>query len=220
MQTPHHLSVLNHTYENGQMCNWSETRMSVTMIKALNWINDPLTDTSFNLEAKRDKRFQQLMAVRYPVNKAPAGAYVDSRAEIRDQITVWPFKFFHGPGLFNTNVPVIRLAEILLTRSILRFNMGNFSGAADDLNTVRKRSWDESIGGVYQPITTNNITAEMIHLERMVEMFNEPDRIEYLRSLKVDIPAGDRENTSVEPYTSERFVWAVPVEESIYNENL
>ncbi|WP_169513368.1 RagB/SusD family nutrient uptake outer membrane protein [Flexithrix dorotheae] len=219
LSTPHHLSVLNHTYENNTMCNWSETRMSITAIRALNWMDNPKNDTTINQTAWRDKRFTQLMAVRYPKSLAKPGQQFDSRGEIQNETTIWPFKFYRGPGLFNTNVPLIRLAEIYLTRSILRFNKGDLAGAAQDFNMVRKRAWDESVAGPYEEISAGNLTAEMIHNERLIEMFNEADRVEYLRALKMDIPNGDR-GAGSEPYTSDAFIWAIPVDEKIYNENL
>lgn len=40
-------------------------------------------------------------------------------------------------------IPQIRLAEMYLTRALLRFESGNAQGAADDLNAVRRRAWDE-----------------------------------------------------------------------------
>lgn len=220
LPAPHHLSVLNHTYENGNMCDWAETRMSLSMIKKLNWMNDPKNDTTINMEAKRDKRFQQLMAVRYPEKKAKPGQAVDSRPEIKNETTIWPYKYFRNANSFYTNVPIIRLAEIHLTRSVLRFRKGDKNGAATDLNVVRKRAWDEKVGGPFQPVSSAQITEDMIHTERMVEMFNEPDRVDYLRALRMDIPAGDRPNTQSEPYNSKRFVWAIPVEETIYNQNI
>ena len=220
LPAPHHLSVLNHTYENGNICDWAETRMSIAALEKLNWIDDPKNDTTFNIEALRDKRFQQLMAVRYPKNMAQEHQWTDNRPEIENETTVWPYKYYRNASSFYTNVPIIRLAEIVLTRSILRFKIGNKAGAAEDLNLVRRRAWDESIGGSFQPISSNEITEDMIHTERMVEMFNEPDRVEYFRALKMDVPPGDRENTISEPYNSKRFVWDIPIEERIYNENI
>jgi len=219
LPAPHHLSVLNHTYENGSMSDWAETRMSTTLLQKLNWLDDPETDFTFSEEAQRDKRFQQLMAIRYPESIAQEGQSVDRRSEISDQISLWPHKYYRNGDSFYTNVPLIRLAEILLTRSILRFQSGDIAGASQDLEVVRRRAWDETIMP-YSPIPTGELTADMIHTERMVEMFNEPDRIEYLRALKIDIPPGDRENMGPEPYTSTRFVWAIPVEESILNDNI
>ena len=212
---PNHLSVLNATW-NGEQCQWNETRMGLSTIKRLGWMTDPLTDTTINLAAKRDKRFQQLIKVRYPASKAQEGQETDGRAEISNITTIWPFKYYRGPGQDFTNVPMIRLAEIYLTRSIIRFNRGDKGGAADDLNMVRRRAWDEVIGGAYVEVTAVTITAQMIHDERLIEMFNEADRLNYLRGLKVDVPQGER-GAGSDPYTSEKFIWRIPQSETLYN---
>ncbi|GJM64468.1 RagB/SusD family nutrient uptake outer membrane protein [Persicobacter diffluens] len=215
--TPHHLSVLNHTYTNERdICAWAETRMSESMMRQLDWMQDPMTETDFSIKAKADKRFQQLMAVRYPEGKAPEGGVVDGRKEISDRMSLWPYKYFRSPDNLNTNVPMIRLAEVYLTRSIIRFMENDKQGATDDLNMVKQRAWDETVGGPFVPVTASEITAEMIHLERVIEMFNEADRIEYLRALKMDIPAGDRENTAPLSFDDGKLVWAIPAEEWIY----
>ncbi|MEN1783619.1 MAG: RagB/SusD family nutrient uptake outer membrane protein [Bacteroidota bacterium] len=217
-QGPHHLSVLNNTYENGRLCEWAETRMSKTLLDKLGWIDD-LSTTQFNDAALRDKRFQQVMEYRNPSGVTPNRDGRDPRREISGETTVWPFKYFRNGDSFYTNVPLVRLAEIYLTRSILRFKSGNIGGAAEDLEMVRRRAWDESVMP-YEPISSGQLTEDDIHTERMVEMFNEPDRIEYLRALKMDIPPGDREAASPEPYTSEKFIWAIPVAESSFNNNI
>jgi len=218
LPTPQHLSVVNNTWEN-KLCNWSETRMGESTIIRLGWMNNPLTDTTFNLSARTDKRFEQLYAVRYPEQLAKPGQNKDNRAQIKNITTLWNNKYYRGTGLMNTNVPLIRLAEVYLTRSICRLMSGDTEGAAADLNVVRKRAWDVRVGGTYPEVTASTITNQMINDERMIELFNEGDRIDYLRGLKVDIPKGER-GAGTDPYTSEDFVWAIPVRETLYNEGL
>jgi starch-binding outer membrane protein, SusD/RagB family len=215
LPAPNHLSVLNHTWD-GKQCNWPETRMAEGTIRRLGWMNDPQRDTAINLAAKRDKRFTQLLVVRYPVGRAKSNQTSDNRNEIKSFTTIWCNKYFRGANQMNTNVPLIRLAEVYLTRSICRFLAGERSGAADDLNVVRKRAWDTSAAGPYVPISAAQISAEIIHEERLIELWNEGDRIDYLRGLKVDIPRGER-GPGVDPYTHESFVWAMPVRETLYN---
>ena len=55
--------------------------------------------------------------------------------------------------------------------------------------------------------------------QQLIELFCESDRIDYLRGLKIDIPKGER-GEGTDPYTSEDFVWDIPVREQLYNENL
>ena len=218
MPAPQHLSVLNNTWSNS-LCNWTETRMGEGTIKRLGWMNNPVNDTTFNVAARRDKRFQQLCAVRYPVNLAKPGQETDNRSEIKNITTIWCNKFYRGSGQMNTNVPLIRLAEIYLTRSICRFMAGDKSGAAADLNFVRKRAWDVNVGGAYTDITSSNISEQMIDDERVIELFNEGDRLNYLRSLKKDIPKGER-GPGTDPYTSSDFIWAIPASETLYDKGL
>ena len=218
LPSPQHLSPLNDTWEN-HLCSWSEVHLAESVIKRLGWMNDPVNDTTINLAARKDKRFQQLFALRYPKALAKPGQDVDNRTQIKNITTIWNNKFYRGTGLMNTNVPLIRLAEVYLTRSICRFLAGDKGGAAADLNVVRKRAWDTRIGGAYPAITASTITDQMINDERLLELFNEGDRIDYLRGLKKDIPKGER-GAGTDPYTSEDFVWAIPVREILYNEGL
>lgn len=218
-QAPLHLTVLCANAGPWGKCGWNENRMAKGTVVRLGWMNDPDNDTTINQAAYRDKRFQQLFAVRYPASKAKTGQETDSRNEIKELTTIWANKYFRGPGQFNTNLPLIRLAEVYLTRAILRFKANDKAGAASDLNVVRQRAWDTSIGGAYVPVTSGSITEQMINDERVIEFFGEPDRIDYLRAMKMDIPKGERGN-GVDPYTSEDFVWAIPSKELLYNESL
>lgn len=213
---PSHLSVLNHTW-NGKKCRWNETRMGNKTIQRLGWMDNPQQNTALKVAALRDKRFQQLMIVRYPKSSATPIQESDDRPEVAEKTSIWPAKYYRGPGGDYTNVPLLRLAEVYLTRSIIKFMNGNKAEAADDLNIVRKRAWDVQLGGPYLPISAADITAEMIHDERVVELFNEADRINYLRGLKLNIPEGERGN-GTDPYTSKKFIWSIPESETLYND--
>ncbi len=250
-----HLSVLNATWD-GRPCSWPETRMAGKTMQNLGWKDNPgaVNDTIFNMEALSDKRFQQLMLVRYPVDimldileengykhnfnldndnefsqfeneiavmnmELGTNYQIDNRDEIKSIATLWPWKYYRGPSEAFTNVPLLRLAEVYLTRSIIRYNKGNLQGAANDLNIVKERSWDEQVASsAYVPVTAGQVTAEMIHNERLIELWNEGDRLNYLRGLKVNVPQGERGDGS-DPYTSEIFIYPVPLSEILYNEN-
>ena len=218
-----------------------EMFMGRSTVKRLGWMDNPVTlDTTINLKAKADKRFQQLFRVRYPKSTLLPGQIYDRQnpEPTVNRTTIWTYKYWRGPKVKETNIPIIRLAEVYLTRSICRFRAGDNGGAAADLNVVRKRAWDTNVGGPYVDITSGEITEQMINDERLIEMFGENDRIDYLRRLKVDIPKGERYQPPIndgapepdqrfgqgspdpDPYTSENFVWAIPVEEYLYNESL
>ena len=213
---PSHLSVLNATW-NGNKCRWNETRMALPTVKRLGWMTSPETDTTINAAARRDKRFQQLTRVRYPVSQARPVQETDDRPELAGLTSIWPFKYYRGPNEDFTNLPLLRLAEVYLTRSVINFRAGNTAAAAADLNTVRRRAWDESVGGPYEEISAAALTEQAINDERLIELFNEADRVNYLRALKVDIPRGER-GPGTDPYTSEKFVWTIPDSETLYNE--
>lgn len=218
LPAPNHLSVLNYTWSGGPT-GWVETYMAFKTVRRFGWMNDPFNDTTINLVAKVDKRFTQLMKIRLPNAKPRTGVVSEQRASIKNYTTIWTNKYYRGPSGMSTNVPVIRLAEVYLTRSVLRFRAGDRSGAASDLNVVRQRAWDAAIGGQYQPVTGTDITEQMIDDERLIEMFNEADRVDYLRALKKDISLGDR-GEGADPYTSENFVWAIPAIELNFNDAL
>jgi len=206
---PARLTFFGHSAPWGGQVNWNIAVMGDKTVQRLGWMDDPVNDTTINLTAKADKRFQQLYAVRYPADLAQEGQATDPRDLLSGKTTVWTDKYFRGPKLSLTNVPKIRLAEMYLSRAVLRLRAGNKDGAAADLNVVRQRAWDESIGGAFVPVTASEITEQMINDERIREMFGEADRLDYLRSLKVDVPNGERDAGST-PYTSEDFVWKIP----------
>ncbi|MBX2922796.1 MAG: RagB/SusD family nutrient uptake outer membrane protein [Chitinophagaceae bacterium] len=212
---PYNLTVLNSSAADWGQCGWVEPRMANVTIKRLGWMDDPATNTGIKPAALSDKRFTQLMSVRYPESDTNPDHEHDSRPEIKDKTTIWNNKYYRGDKGFNSNLPVIRLAEMYLTRAACRFKGNNAEGAASDLNVVKKRAWDASVGGAFVPVTADQITQQMIDDDRLIEMFNEPDRIAYLRGLKVDIGPGDR-NVAVEPYTSNKFIWVRPPSESLY----
>jgi hypothetical protein len=54
--------------------------------------------------------------------------------------------------------------------------------------------------------------------ERIIELFCEGDRINYLRGLKTDIPPGEREGGFI-PFNSPKLVWLVPLREKDLNNN-
>ncbi len=218
-----HATCFSHLFLAGP-CGWVATHMDYATLNRIGWMNSAKTDTTINIAARRDKRFQQLFFVReaanVPIDQRIASRYYETRVNMTWRSLV-ANKYFRGPGVGYTNVPQIRLAEMYLTRAICLFKAGDKSGAAKDLNIVRKRAWDSRVAGVSYEESTNyvtaaNITEQMIGDERLIEMFCEGDRIDYLRGLKVDIANGERGPGTV-PYTDKGFVWPVPVVEKDLN---
>jgi hypothetical protein len=218
-----HATTFNHMF-GPEPCSWTATHMDYGTLKRIGWMDDAKHDTTFNIAARRDKRFQQVLFVREPANILESdrieGRYYETRINLTWR-TVVANKLHRGPETFYTNVPQIRLAEMYLTRAICAFKAGDKQAAASDLNVVRKRAWDESVAGQsYESsadyVTAGNITEQMISDERLIELFCEGDRIDYLRGLKIDVPPGEREGGPV-PYTSKKFVWPIPVKEKDLN---
>jgi hypothetical protein len=107
------------------------------------------------------------------------------------------------------------LAEVYLTRSIIRYNNNDKVGAASDLNVVRNRAGLVSINA-------NAITADMIHNERIKEMATENgDRTYYLIGLQLPIGIGDRNPSDFSPVMPPyaEYYWQVPVVEQNQNQS-
>jgi hypothetical protein len=220
-----HAALFNHS-AGGSPVGWSAFHMDYGTLNRIGWMNDAQHDTTINLAARRDKRFQQLIYVREPYgvpeeDRIP-GKYYETRSHLTYR-TVVADKLNRGPEKGYTNYPQIRLAEMYLTRAICAFKAGDKQAAANDLNVVRKRAWDENTAGQsYESsanyVTADNITENMIHDERLIELFTEGDRLDYLRGLKMDIGPGVREGGPL-PYNSKKFVWPVPLTEQNLNES-
>ncbi|HEY3369907.1 MAG TPA: RagB/SusD family nutrient uptake outer membrane protein, partial [Prolixibacteraceae bacterium] len=177
---------------------WTATHMDYATLKRIGWMNDAKNDTSITITARRDKRFNQLFAIReaanIPVEQQLPGRYYENRINLKWR-TIVANKYYRGPKVGYTNVPQIRLAEMYLTRSVISWMAGDKEDAANDLNVVRKRSWNATVAGQSFESSTNYVTGatiseQMINDERLIEMFCEGDRIDYLRGLKVDVGNG------------------------------
>lgn len=223
---PWFASVFSHL-SGDDPCPWNGVIMDSSTLIRLGWMPNPKNDTTITTVARRDKRFQQLFFVRepygIPLNQQVPGKIYEARANLTFR-TVFANKFFRGPGKRYSNYPEIRLAEMYLNRCICDFKAGNKASAASDLNIIRKRAWDARVAGVsYESspsfVTVSNITEQMINDERLIELFCDGDRIDYLRGLKVNVGNGERGPGSV-PYTDKGFVWALPQGEVDYNKSL
>ena len=187
---------------------WNQFALSYAALEQVGWMVDPDNgDYSLTDEALEDKRFLQLYKKLEPYNPDPE-ADPSVYETVYSQVTtpvVWSDKYYRGKTTgFRTNLPLIRLAEMYLTRSLLRLRNGDTSGATSDLNAVRNRAGIGDLEGT--------ITEDDIHNERIKELAFEGDRTDYLRSAKLDIPPGDRNIGSV-PYNDVSLVWELPQRE-------
>ncbi len=192
----------------GSFSPWAGFTMSHSVMKQVGWMDENLGETD---EARRDKRYGQLY-YRLEPYRDPATLTDEENAlgkyEFRyPAVTVplvWPNKYFRGEDGMNTNIPVFRLAEMYLTRAIILFRQADVAGATRDVNIIRERAG-------LDPLPT--VTEQDIHNERLKEMSQEGDRLDYVRALKLPILPGDRDPslpTSTIEYPYPDFYFAIP----------
>lgn len=116
------------------------------------------------------------------------------------------------------NFPIIRSAELYLMRAGIKALKGT-GGQAADLNVVRSRSWNTSIGGTYQPLSDSQVTWDVVDNEWVKELAFESDRILWLQSFKKPIGPGTRSTPSINaPYAN--FYWPMLQSELDFQNNL
>jgi hypothetical protein len=194
----------NHRNSGGR-----DVAFSNAFLQTVGWMEDPgAGNFAETPEALEDLRYLQL-AHRYEETtpgSSPALDLYEPRFTL-NRPYVWNNKYYRATEGRKSNTPILKLTEMYLTRAIIRFNNGDIDGAKSDLNAVRAHAG-------LAPL--DNITADDIHRERMIEMAWEGDRIPYLQALKMDIPAGDR-STGPIPYNSPSLRWPVPTRERELN---
>ena len=188
----------------------TEQRLSLSdvLVENLGWNNPNV--------AALDKRHNELY-VRIEAGEDPRPNY-DQIPTLR----IWPNKWYRaeysGWGTAATaSLPLMRLPEMYLTRATVRLMNGNAQGAADDLNAVKRRAWAGE-ASAFVPVSADEITEEMIALERMIELAFEDDRIYYLQAMRMDIPPGERIATGPFPYGQVELL--IPQSEADINPNV
>ncbi len=158
-------------------------RASDSFLQQVGWMGADQSETE---EALADKRYTQLYqrfeASGSDVNPEPRGAFAASRSY------VWCDKYYRA-GRRITNLPLLRLADMHLLRSVIRADLGSaqdLTGARSDLNLVRNRAGIGDFAG------SDAELVDAIHLERFREMAFEGDRFFYLQGARMPIPNGDR----------------------------
>lgn len=148
-------------------------------LQSVGWADGELNETE---AATNDLRYRQLY-VRFTPE-------VDSLSDPRSEFSptrpyVWGNKYYRGARR-STNLPILRLADMLLLRAIIRAELGSdrdTEGARADLNMVRNRAGLEDFAG------SDGELADAIHTERFREMAFEGDRLYYLQGIDAEIPA-------------------------------
>jgi hypothetical protein len=185
--------------------------MSHSAAQYVGWMNENLEETE---EALQDKRYVQLYYRLEGNNGDPQAdptVYETQYAHIKEPY-IWGDKYFRGTDGRYTNVPVMRLAEVYLTRSVLRLKLGDSNGALADLNTVRERAGLDPL---------SEVTEVLIDKERIKELAFEGDHLFYSQALEAQIGPGDRENVSPINSPYENLYWKIPqLELDMQNENV
>ncbi|MDR3194377.1 MAG: RagB/SusD family nutrient uptake outer membrane protein [Tannerella sp.] len=177
--------------------------LAYSTLTRIGWMVDgPNGNYAEGPNAAKDKRYAQLY---YRLEDHP----------LVHRPNVWLDKYFRAPDGRRSNRPMIRLAEVFLTRAILRFNRGDRDGAAADLNEVRKRAGLDDIPAAV-------LTADDIHNERIIELAGEHgDRNYYLIGLRLPLGIGDRDPAKFSPVLApySDYYWQVPLTEQQQNQS-
>jgi hypothetical protein len=195
--------------DDHRRCTWHQFTFSHDLLQQVGWMNEDLTESE---EALRDKRYQQLFwrLEPYRGNDSDDPREYDLQYKHIQTPQVYGDKYYRGQQGQFTNVPVIRLAEMFLTRAIIRMKDGNSSGALEDINTIRSRAG-------LDPLST--VTEQDIHNERIKELAFEGDRLYYLQALQLPIPAGDRTDVAPIPPPYSGLYWRLPQRELDFKTN-
>jgi hypothetical protein len=186
---------------------WHQFPMSHALLRQIGWMDGSLNETP---EALGDKRYLQLYYRLEGNNGDPdadPAVYEQQYPQIKTP-NVWVDKYYRGPDGQFTNVPVLRLAEMLLTRAIIALRAGDAAQALADVNTVRQRAGLEPL-----PV----VTEQDIHNERIKELGFEGDRLRYLQGLQRAIPPGDRDAPGL-TFPQETLFWKIPINEEDYRQ--
>lgn len=122
-----------------------------------------------------------------------------------------------GSVIGSDNIPVIRFSEVYLNRAEARAQLGNDTGAQEDLNMIRQRGWADAPAAT---ATGDALITEILN-ERRIELSFEGHRIHDIVRYKQGVTRQDCTSTECEiAYPSERFILPIPIEETDVNPNI
>lgn len=195
--------------------------MSYWALDKMGWMVDPLNGNyALSQAAKDDLRFQQIYyyLLPYKANATPAEYFTHETLVAHSKVDkpqLYVDKYFRGgPGDGRyTKFPLIRLADIYLTRAWLRWKASDANGAAGDLNKV----WNRSNPTNPNKHTAANVSHDSIFAEYAREMSGEGHTLDFMVATQMPIPAGDRVGVApvAPPYSD--WKWTVPAAEKALN---
>lgn len=207
------------------MSGWNAFAIGHWALKEMDWMTDPLNgDYTITQKAKDDLRYQQVYHLMLPFQagiKKGDPAYVTtesvaSHAQVNTP-NVYIDKFFRGQkpyGKFG-KFPLIRLAELYLLRSWIRWNNADLQGTADDLNKVWNRSNPHNMD-VY---SSANVNHNAIFREFLREMTGEGGTVDFMMGTGMTIPTGDNKLIQPENKPYAKWHWPIPDVETSLNPN-
>ena len=206
--------------------SWNQFTLSYWALKKIGWMTDPQNgDYTLTAEALDDLRYQQLYYHLLPYKPGIANANdpdyliyesLPAHASV-DKPQVYVDKYFRGgpgDGAF-TKFPLIRLADIYITRAWLNWKAGNSAAAVTDLNKV----WNRANPGNLNKYNEGNVNHDAIFDEYIREMSGEGWVLDFIMATKTDIPAGDvlGRTPIAAPYSN--WFWIIPAAEKSLNPN-
>jgi hypothetical protein len=143
---------------------WQLENGNLTHTGITNTFSNPVTGYSYALTTSLLEAFED--------NDARETNWVTLYTDVNTNATIYyPYKYKDNDGVDNPNSEyriIFRLAEQYLIRAEARAQLGDITGAQDDLNTIRNRA------GLADTQANNKVTLlEAILKERRVELFTE-----------------------------------------------
>ncbi|MFZ4725356.1 MAG: RagB/SusD family nutrient uptake outer membrane protein [Paludibacter sp.] len=125
-------------------------------------------------------------------------------------------KYYRSTDGRLQNIPVIRLAELYLTRAMIKKRAG-LGGQASDYNMVARRAWNSTLGGAYIDKSDAEVTENLILTERRKELAGEDAwYLAFCEALGYTIGQGDRPESSsnlTPPYSTAYWKNCIPLSE-------
>ena len=206
--------------------SWNQFTLSYWALKKMNWMTNPQNgDYTLTAEALSDLRYQQLYYHLLPYKPGIANANnpdyliyesIAAHAAV-NKPQIYVDKYFRGgpgDGAF-TKFPLIRLADIYITRAWLNWKAGNSAAAVTDLNKV----WNRANPDNPNKYNSGNINHDAILSEYIKEMAGEGWTLDFIMATKTDVPPGDITGRSpiAAPYNN--WHWIIPATERSLNPN-
>lgn len=150
---------------------------------------NPNRYTTFDLYEEDDARLNELFYIGFRRGSLVTGKWIN----------------------FGQNIPVIRLAEMYLTRAEANFRLGTTVGATplQDINTIRQRAGLEPL---------NSVSLQDILLERRLELAFEGFRIHDLKRTQNDLRGRDPDTGEIEyviSWDADELVLPIPRREIV-----